>query len=105
MEGAGEALRRSQPLPDTGTYEVVQSHIGAFQLQGVRKHLEFAAVDGERRATAYHQQTHFCPLDKACLLCGVADHRQGCAEVALTIYSPGVCSNKKCSLTDGALSR
>lgn len=43
MEGAGEALRRSQPLPDTGTYEVVQSHIGAFQLQGVRKHLEFAA--------------------------------------------------------------
>lgn len=43
MEGAGEALRRSQPLPDTGIYEVVQSHIGAFQLQGVRKHLELAA--------------------------------------------------------------
>ena len=42
MAGAGEALRRSQPLPDTGTYEVVQSHTGAFQLQGVRKHLEFA---------------------------------------------------------------
>ena len=43
MEGAREAPRRSEPLPDTGTYEVVQSHLGAFQLQGVRKHLEFAA--------------------------------------------------------------
>ena len=34
VEGSGEAPRRSEPLPDRGTYEVVQSHLGAFQLQG-----------------------------------------------------------------------